>query len=95
MLQIRPEGNTRSASLSFGSAWCDALKSERLAPRRRRIRRLRVTTRPDATRKSNWPLYRLVKLGLLKLLEWEMRLQKVAAGKRFAINAHIRRTKGA
>jgi hypothetical protein len=69
--------------------WHVALKSERFDTRRRLIKRLRVDTRPNASNKSTWssPL-RVIKIALLKLLEWEMRLQKAALLNKFAVPAN-------
>ena len=86
-----------SPTLTFNVEWRAALKSERLSPRRRLIRRLRAATRPSATNKSTWSRpRRLVKLVLLTLLEWELRLQKTAAFKSFAAAAKMHpKTNGA
>jgi len=80
-----------SPTLTFNVVWRAALKSERLGPRRRLIKRLRAATRPSAINKSTWSRpQRLVKLVSLRLLEWELRLQKTAAFKSFAAAAKMR-----
>jgi hypothetical protein len=79
-----------SPTLTFNVVWRAALKSERLSPRRRLIKRLRAATRPSAIKKSTWSgPRRLAKLVLLKLLEWELRLQKTAVFKSFAAAAKM------
>jgi hypothetical protein len=74
-----------SPNVSCNVLWRAALKSERLSPRRRLIMRLRAATRPQPIKKSVWPqARRLVDLALLKPLEWEMRLHKIALFRTFA-----------
>jgi len=49
-----------------------------------------IATRPSAINKSTWSRpRRLVKLVLLKLLEWELRLQKTKVFKSFAAAAKM------
>jgi len=83
-----------SPTLTFNIAWRGALKSERLSSRRRRIRRLRAATRPSAINESSSSgPYRLVKVALLKLLEWELGLQRSLFFKNFAVAAATMRSK--
>src|ERR1700746_1871115 len=78
-----------SPTVIFNGVWRAALKSERLSPRRRLIKRLRPATRPSAINMTWSRPRRLVKLVLLTLLEWELRLQKTAAFKSFAAAAKM------
>jgi len=70
--------------------WRASIKSEHLRPRRGLIKRLRAATRPSAINKSTWSgPRRLVRLVLLKLVEWELRLQTTAVFERFAAAAKM------
>jgi hypothetical protein len=76
-----------SSNISCNVIWRAALKSERFSPRRRLIMRMCAATRPDATEKSICPqIRRLVDIALLKVLEGEMRLQKIVLLRSFAAN---------
>jgi hypothetical protein len=90
MYQTHRPADIRSAAPTFNVTWRAALKSERFAPRRKLISGLRVAIRRDTLNKSiwSWPR-RPVDLALLKLLEWEMRLNKAAVFKQFAAKAAI------
>jgi hypothetical protein len=78
MVQSHLPADTRFATLGFHAVWHKALESHRLAPRRRLIKHLRAETRRHrATNNSTLPdLHRPLELVCLKLLEWDMRLQK-------------------
>jgi hypothetical protein len=77
-------------TVTFDVVWRAAIKSEHLRPRRGLIKRLCAATRPSAINKSTWSRpRRLVKLVLLTLLEWELRLQKTVPFKSFAAAAKM------
>ena len=77
----------KRGGISFEVMWRGALKSNRLTRRRAPIMRLRAATRLHGKNPTSPGPRRLVAIFRLKLLEWEMWLNKVALFKEFVANA--------